>query len=186
MYRSRKAWGTLHVQRSHRHKPHPSQKAASWGSSLLRGQKKNFFLHDVEINLPVMLGRELGRVWSWISGWPDGVGLSAPWQLTRPLAVGRRLPSRLSAHTSLLPVTCIALALNCLHGVPDRLCPGWLWFPNTINVPTATAQGEAWRVLSRLQFDVCKVLIVLTAWTNVMLSQSEQLSSLPTLLGLLK
>lgn len=128
MYGNRRAWGTLHVNKSHRHKPHPSQKAASWGSSAKGEKEKCLFLRNVEINLTVMLGRELGRVWSWISGWPDGVGLSAPSQLTKPFAVGR-LPSKLSAHTLLLPVMCIALALSCLRGVADQLCPGCAHFP---------------------------------------------------------
>lgn len=74
---------------------------------------------------------------------------------------------------------------------PWIACMEWLIlgqqsFSSTINVPAATAQGVEWRFLSRLQFHVCKGLLILTTWTNVVLSQSEQLSYLPTLLGLLK
>jgi len=86
----------------------------------------------VEINLTVMLGRELGRVWSWISGSPDGVGAMPAHEA---LTVGRRLPSGLGAHASLLLLTCVAVALNCLHGVADQLCPGQLSFPSIVSCP---------------------------------------------------
>lgn len=162
------------MNKSRRHKRDPSR-----GSFLLRGGKeKKLFPHNVEINLTVKLGRELGSVQSWISGWPDGIGFSALCQLTEPLAVGR-LPSRFSARTSLLPVTCIALALKCLHGVAYQLCCNWLLLPSTINVPTAAVQGEEWRVLTRPQFHVCKVLFWLLGLMWCSASQNNFLLSTP-------